>query len=260
MNEVLKAEGEPRPVGLHDFPERIEKLRLAVRRQAHNLVLVAEFQKAQILRNPAVIQPQGMRKSNRSVDVHARPEAGSPQGARKIPQPVGGEKRGFPKRRTIKSTGEMSKVMFHAVKRRVHFRGISVKCLRERFPDAGELRQHLEAFSGERWHAYGISQFGAETREGIARDSDVIDLCKRQPCFLQAVANGRGGKSCSILHAIEALFLDGRYQLPITHNRGRSVRVIGVDSENVHRWFFGSSSVSQPGTNAAVTRTGGTIR
>src|SRR5229473_5031447 len=53
-------------VELHDLTEHSELFRLAVSRQAHDFVLVAELEEAEVLRNCRVIETQRMRERYRT--------------------------------------------------------------------------------------------------------------------------------------------------------------------------------------------------
>src|SRR5438309_2181958 len=75
MREVIQPQAEAVPVGApiktYDVAEYVEPLRVAVRGQPHDFVLVAKFQETEILRHRAVKQSKRMRESYRPVDPHA---------------------------------------------------------------------------------------------------------------------------------------------------------------------------------------------
>jgi len=50
---------------------------------------------------------------------------------------------------------------------------------------------------------------------------------------MQAILDGFRGEPRAVLFTVEAFFLDGGYQFAVLDQRGRSVPVIGIDSENV---------------------------
>src|SRR5580704_6611329 len=94
MREVIEAQPKSVPIGTHDIAKRFELFRLAIGREAHHLVLIAEFQKAQILRDGTIEEAQRMRKRDRAVDLHAAAFAGAPHRAREIPKAIRGKQRG----------------------------------------------------------------------------------------------------------------------------------------------------------------------
>ena len=107
-------------------------LRLAVSRETHHFVFIAEFQEAEILRHGAVVQAERVGKSDGAVDVHAISAARSPHGTREITEAVGGKQRGMFKRRDEVSAGEVSLVVLNAMKGGLYFCGVAVKGRSER--------------------------------------------------------------------------------------------------------------------------------
>src|SRR5437660_4293671 len=61
-----------------------------------------------------------------------------------------------------------------------------------------------------------------EVRDGKARS-------------FKTIANRRRGESSRIFDAVESLFLGSRDELAITHQCRRGIRVIGIDSQNIHK-------------------------
>jgi hypothetical protein len=87
----------------------------------------------------------------------------------------------------------------------------------QRFGNSRELDDDLGALPGERWHAHGVEQLCGQASVGIAWYGDVIDVGKGQAGFFQTITNGFGGKSGSVLDAIEALFFDGGDELAVAY-------------------------------------------
>ena len=52
--------------------------------------------------------------------------------------------------------------------------------------------------------------------------------------LIEAKLNRASGQASRVLHAIEALLLDGRDQAAVHDDRGSGVGVIGVNSQNDH--------------------------
>src|SRR5215831_12208703 len=73
-----------RLVGAYDPAEFLQELRLAVGRETHDLVFVAEFPETQVLRQGGIEDSQRMRKADLAKCAHPRPFAEGPHGAREI--------------------------------------------------------------------------------------------------------------------------------------------------------------------------------
>src|SRR6266849_3951136 len=111
-----KAELTAVRIETHDVSKGLEMRGLAVGSEAHHLVFVAKFQKAQILRDRAVIKPQRMRKRDRTFNFQLIAAARAPHRTRKIAQAVRGEQRSVVERRNKIAAGQMRLVMLHLVK------------------------------------------------------------------------------------------------------------------------------------------------
>src|ERR1700734_2934479 len=73
MGEILEAQAERKgAIGINDAAEFVQKFRLAVRGQAHHFVFVAEFPKANVLRESGVVHTQRMRESDLTDHSHPR--------------------------------------------------------------------------------------------------------------------------------------------------------------------------------------------
>src|ERR1700722_3502074 len=92
MREIFQAQVErQRPVGMDDEQKLLQKFRLAVSRQAHHFVFVAEFPEADVLGQRGVIHSQRMREPNFAEWMHFRPFAKRPHATCEISQTVGGK-------------------------------------------------------------------------------------------------------------------------------------------------------------------------
>src|SRR6202035_1692665 len=145
---------------------------------------------------------QGMRKSNRSRNAHAVSLPGSPHGAGEVAQAVGGEERSLFEGRNEKRARQMRLVMLDAMELRSNLVRCDVKGLREGFGDGDKSRQHFGSLAGKAWHFQGVHELCSETGPGIARDSDVVDLGKRDAGSVQAIADRGGRKSRGVLHTV----------------------------------------------------------
>jgi len=74
-----------------------------------------------------------------------------------------------------------------------------------------------------------------QVRRRIARDANVVHLFEPHACRFETVANRLLGKTRAMLDAIEALFLSRGDQSTVFDDCRRSIAVVRVDSENVHR-------------------------
>ena len=171
----------------------------------------------------------------------------------KSPRPSAESKRGAFERRNKKTAGQVRLVMFDAMKFRFDFLRVDIERGRQSFGNAGERDQDLGALPREGRHAQGIKQFGEQARVRIARNGDVIDVGEREAGFLEAVANGLRGKTGGVFYAIEAFFFDGGDELAVANERGGSVAVVSIDSQNIHerRSVYPSSRRSRRKVTAA---------
>ena len=205
----LEAVGSRARVEGDNIAHGVELLRLAVRGETHDLVLVAEFQKTKILRDGAVEKSQRMRKGHGASDVQAVPRSRTPHGAREIAEAIGGKQRGVFKGRDEIAAGEMRLMVLDAMIFGGEFCGIAIEGGGQGLGNAGEFHEDFGAFTSEAGHAQGIPKLGRQTRVGIARNGDVMNFRRSQPGFRKAIADGGGRKSRSVFHAIEAFFFDG---------------------------------------------------
>lgn len=72
-------------------------------------------------------------------------------------------------------------------------------------------------------------------RRRIARDADVVDILEPDTRRVQAVTDRLLGKTGAVFDAIEAFFFDRGDQSAVFDDCRRSIAVIRVDTENVHR-------------------------
>ena len=132
MLEIFETQAETDvSMSSHDAAKFIEISRLAVSGQAHHLVLIAKFFKAEVLRDRGVIQAERVRECNRAGDIHPIAPARSPHGAGEIAQPVRREKRGLLEWRDKKCAGQMGLVVLDAMISRANLLRRDVEGLRQ---------------------------------------------------------------------------------------------------------------------------------
>src|ERR1700737_5027188 len=149
VGEVVEAETETVTtrifVEADDVAKGFKLIGPAIGAEAHHFVFIAEFQEAEILGDGAVKKSQRMRERDGAVNVHAVAVSNAPHGAGKIPEAIGGEKSGGLKGRNKKTAGQMSLMMFVAVKFSFCFLRVSVERRGERFGDASKGSENLGA-------------------------------------------------------------------------------------------------------------------
>ena len=80
-----------------------------------------------------------------------------------------------------------------------------------------------------------VENFLVQVRRWIARDADVVHLFEPHAGRFETVTNCLLGEARAVLDAIETLFLRRGDQSAVLDDCRRSIAVIRVDSENVHR-------------------------
>jgi len=129
----------------------------------------------------------------------------------------------------------MRLVMLDAMKLCTNLLGIGIKGRRERLGNPREFREHSDAFPRKRRHTQCVKKFCAQPRVRISRHGDMIDVLERETRFLQTVTNRLRGESRRVLHPVEAFFLNRSDQPAVADNRRRSVSVVRIDPQNIHR-------------------------
>ena len=151
MGEIIETKPKTKlaAVGVepHDIAKGFRIFWFAVGAQAHDFVFIAKFQKAKILRDRAVIEAKRMRESDGAVDVHAIAAADSPHGTGEIAESVGRKQGGVFKRRNKITAGEMSLMVFDAMKRGLDLGGIAVEGRSQCRGDSRKFGNDLSAFA-----------------------------------------------------------------------------------------------------------------
>ena len=104
-------------VGLepHDLAHGIHECRLAVGRQAHDLVLVAVMRKAQILRQRLIKDAERMREIHPPIDGDGLAPADPPCRAGEVAKPIDRDDDCFLERRNMKGRGKVRQMMLDPV-------------------------------------------------------------------------------------------------------------------------------------------------
>ena len=95
VREVVGVQREAAVAHLHDVAHRLEHLGLAVRREAHDLVLVAVVRETEELREGGVEDAERVREDDAVEDLEAVAAADGEQCRREVAEAVERENRGF---------------------------------------------------------------------------------------------------------------------------------------------------------------------
>src|SRR6266699_2419558 len=142
------------------------------------------------------------------INFHAVAHPEAPHRAGKVAEPVGGKKRGAFEGGNEKSTRKMCLVVLDAMELRVNLLGVGIEGGCKRLGNTRKFRKNFDACLRERRHAQRIKKFCAQPCVRVSRYRDVIDVRECEARFLQAITDRLRGKSCRVLHAVEAFFLD----------------------------------------------------
>ncbi len=155
-----------------------------------------------------------------------------------IAKTVNRQQRGALERRNEEATREMCQMMFDIVELRaqVSFRDAEDTC---------EIDFHVTHFRSVRETILRLTKHAetrrcvqnllVQVRRRIARDADVVHVLESHAGGIEAVTDRLFGKTRAVLDAIEALFFGGGDQSAVFDDCRRSIAVIRVDSEDVHR-------------------------
>ena len=157
-----------------------------------------------------------------------------PHGACEVAQPIGREYRGLLEGRDKERAGQVRPVMLHAVHIRANAGRVQIAGFGQLVKDPSETSHRPGTAQRETRQANCIERLSAQSRPGVAGQSDVIDLGDRHSGLLQAVSNRSGRKARGILDAIEALLLGRGHELTVADDCGRSVPMVSIDAEDVH--------------------------
>src|SRR6185437_3444563 len=146
MTEILETEAEgKRRVRPDDFPEFAEKFRLAIGREAHDFVFVAELPKSKVLREGGVVHAERMRERDFAKDVHLRAFARGPHGAGEITQTIHRKNGCAFMRGNKKGARKVRGVVLDALNARTNRERVGIERGSQVFSYSGETLQHANA-------------------------------------------------------------------------------------------------------------------
>ena len=142
--------------------------------------------------------------------------------------------------------------MLDAMETRANVLRRDIERRREVFADSGETFHHARAVERKPRHAHCVAELGAEAGPRIARHGDVIHFSQLHAGLIEAELNRASRKPGGVLDAVEALLFDRGDQAAVHHDRGGSVGVIGVDSQNDHERAMSALILRHEDTTAAA--------
>ena len=234
--EEAQLEGEaPIVIERHDLSQLVQKSRLPIGRQPHDLVLVTVVGKAQILGHRLVEDAKRVRKVDPPFDVDRVVATHAPSGTGEIAKTVDGHNRGLAEGRDEKARSQVGEVVLDPMQLPFERGG------RERARKLGFHRSALglvaDAIDDEpdiRPAAQRIADLLQETRPRIGVDGYVVDIGEGDAPLLEAKSDRLGRESGPMLHTPEALLLGGSNNLAVPHKAGGRVTMIRVEAENDH--------------------------
>ncbi len=239
----------------HQFAHLRQVARLAVGRQAHDLVLVAEVREAEELGDDAVEDAKRMREVDATVDADGIAAAEAPGAGGEVAEAVdrqadrlveiGGEEGG----------GEVGAVVLDVMDlgaQRLPRKGAGDRLLdRGGAADVGEALED-EGRAGPALQDVEGAAPAVDAR--VAVDGEVVDVGEAQAGILQAPAHGLGGQAGPVLDAAEALLFSRGDELAVLHQGGGGVAMIGVQSEDNHVRSFGQAAAPGGRKNSPTNR------
>ena len=129
-------------------------------------------------------------------------------------------------------------MMFDVVKLRaqVSFRNSEGTCeLVFHVTHSRSVRETILRLAKHTWTRSRVENLLMQVRRRIARDADVVHVLEPYVRCFETVTDRLLGETRAMFDAIEALFLGGGDQSAVFDDCRRSIAVIRVDSENVHR-------------------------
>ena len=211
--------------------------RLAVRRKAHHLELVAVIGEAEVLRHSEVKQAERVGEEHVPVDGQAGAGHAAPRRADEIAEAVNRADRGVVERRYERGARQVSRVMLHKASAAAHDGFIQA----ERLRDGGRQRAQARQVAGPGRHCAfrpvleQEQRLAPQVRAGVARHGERVDVGGGQTGHLQADGDRLVGEPRDMLDAPEPLFFDRRDELSVADERGGYVAVVRVEAEDVHQ-------------------------
>ena len=254
--EVREVELEAAIDGEADEPgDAVGVDRPAIRRQAHHLELVAVVLEAEVLRQGEIEQPERVGKPGAREDVEAVAASVAHRGTDEVAEAVDGAAGGFGHPAGVVGARQVGGMMLHVAQSSGGGVDVEIELAAQRLGDASPLRGAPAILRGE-----GRGRPVPEREPGLAqqvraaspRHGPDVDVARRRPGLAQAGQDGPGRKPGDVLDAGEALFLEGRDELPVLQYRRRHVAMPGVEADDQHGSTVASAWRRQPARRSMV--------
>ena len=212
--------------------------RLPVRREPHDLVLVAVLREPQVLGQRLVEDAERVREVDAPVESHVGTRADAPRRAREVAEPVDRDERPPPERRDEERRRLMREMVLDVLDPALRTRTRApplpparprarsiLRALRSRSRTSAELGPARER----------VGDLPPEVGARIAIDRDDVEVAERETGLAQAPRDRCStGKPAQCLMRRNRSSSTAATRRPSTTRRGGGVRVVGVETEDVH--------------------------
>ncbi len=214
---------------------RLDVTRLAVRRKAHDLALVAVLRKAEPLRDGRVEDPERVREQDAVEHAEARAAPMRENRAREVAEAVDGEDGGLLERRDEEGAGDVGLMVLDVVHPRSDRVPLHPEGLGELAAHAGGVLESLLQEAEARRVAERAEELLPRVRLRVGADGDVVDVGDREAGVRETPSGCLRRKPRAVLDSVEALLLGRRDELALHDERRGGVAVVGVESEDGSR-------------------------
>ncbi len=233
--EVVEVQLEPPVVdGVNELPELVDVGRLAVRRQAHHLPLLAVAVKADELRDGRVEEAGRVRELDPVDDLQLPIAPHAAHRRHEVAEAVDRQAGRLLERRDEERAGDVRLVVLDGVELGLQRPRLDPQRGGQRLVDAADLGHVGQAILhqlGERRSLLDREQdLLVEVGLGIARDGHVIQLGGGDARRLQDRLGRQPREAGAVLAAIEPLLFHRAHQLTVLDQRDGGVAVVGIDS------------------------------
>ena len=225
----------------YDLSHGVHECRLAIGREAHDLVFVAVMRKAQILRQRLIEDAERMREIHASVDGDGLASADPPRSAGEVAEAVDRDDDGFGERRNMEGRGKMREMMLDPV--HLAMKALSREARCQQLLDAPARSPVPEPVENERevgTVGRHIGQLPEQIGPAVLIDGDVPHIGEPDARFAQTIGDRLRREAGPMLDAAESLLLRRRNEHAVAHERGRGIAVECVEAENDHRLGTGT--------------------
>jgi hypothetical protein len=219
--------------------DRLREARLAVGREAHQLVLARVHLESGVVGEGRVEEAEGVGEMQFPQHLDAVLAAERGRGGGGFADAVEGEDQRPPERGREERARRMAQVVLaEAQARSVELPDLAQfarqQVLLEELLAQPDRHRHAELAEAARRRRYVGLEEPLELDERLLVEHDRVDLGQRDAALAEAIAHGVRREAGVVLAAREALFLRGRDGRPVHHERGGAVVVVGRDPENAH--------------------------